>query len=104
MTLQQVRKLLEPEMHGMQRLRSLFFSNPMSDLNNLSYYEILPHEPLHDISNHIKNLFYELVHHIPKEMKEIFSNTIQKSFNGKDAKNSSDYRKSLLIVGNWLLE
>ena len=33
-------------------------------------------------------------------MKETFTNTIQKSFNGKDAKNSSDYRKSLLIVGN----
>ena len=44
----------------------------MSDLNdlNLSYYEILPHEPLDDISNHIKNLFNELVHHIPKKMKE----------------------------------
>ena len=80
----------------------------MSDLNdlNLSYYEILPHEPLHEISNHIKNLFYELVRHIPKKMTEIFSNTIQKSFNGKDAKNSSNYRKSLLLltVGNWLLE
>ena len=106
MTLEQVRKLLESEMHGMQRLPSLFFNNPMSDLNdlNLPCYEILPHEPLHDISNHIKNLFNELVHHIPKKMKETFSNTIQKSFNGKDPKNSSDYRKSLLIVGNCLQE
>ena len=106
MTLEQVRKLLESEMHGMERLPSLFFDNPMSDLNdlNLSYYEILPHEPLCDISNHIKNFFNELVHHIPKKMKQAFSNTIQKSFKWKDAKNSSDYRKSLLIVGNWLQE
>ena len=37
-------------------------------------------------------------------MKETFSNTIQKSFKGKDAKNFSGYRKSLLIVGNWLQE
>ena len=37
-------------------------------------------------------------------MKETFSNTIQESFAGKDAKNSSDYWKSLLIVGNWLQE
>ena len=59
MTLEQVRKLLESEMHDMQRLPSLFFNNPMSDLNdlNLPYYEILPHEPLHNISNYIKNLF-----------------------------------------------
>ena len=37
-------------------------------------------------------------------MKETFSNTIQKSFNGKDAKNASNYRKRLLIVGYWLQE
>ena len=104
MTLEQIRKLLESEMRGMQRLPSLFFKNPMPDLNDISllYYEILPHEPLHDISDHIKNLFNELVHHIPEKMKETFNNIIEKSFNGKDAKNSSDYRKGLLIVGNWL--
>ena len=69
MTLEQVRKLLESEMPGMERLPSLFFNNPMSDLNdlNLSYYETLPHEPLCDISNHIKNFFNELVPHIPKK-------------------------------------
>ena len=59
MTLEQLRKLLEPKMHGMQRLPSLFLNKPMSDLNdlNLSYYQILPHEPLQNILNHIKNLF-----------------------------------------------
>ena len=80
-----------------------YFSTILCDLN-LSYYEIPPHEPIHDILNHIKNLFNELVHHIPKKMKETFSNTIQNSFNGKDAKRFSDYCKSLLIVGNWLQE
>ena len=35
-------------------------------------------------------------------MKETFSNTTQKSFNGKDVINFSDYRKTELIVGNWL--
>ena len=41
----------------------------MSDLNdlNLSCYKILPHELVHDISNYIKNLFKELLHHIPKK-------------------------------------
>ena len=55
MTLERVCKLLESEMHDMQRLCSLFFNNPVSDLN-LSYYEILLHEPLQDISNHILKL------------------------------------------------
>ena len=32
---------------------------------NLSSYEILYTEPLHDISNHIKNLYQELPHHFP---------------------------------------
>ena len=102
MTLEQVRTLLESEIRSMQRLLPLFFSNATSDLNdlNFSYYKILPHEPLQDISNHIKNLFNELLHH--KKMKETFSNTTQKSFNGKDVINFSDYRKTELIVGNWL--
>ena len=106
MTQEQLRKLLDNEMHGMQRLPSLMFNNPLSDLSelNLPSYEILPHEPLHDISNHIKNLFAELAHHVPPKYKEDIKATINKSFNGKEAKNSSDYRKSLLFVGNWLLE
>ena len=37
-------------------------------------------------------------------MKKTFSSNIRKSFNGKDTKNYSYYRKSLLIVRKWLQE
>ena len=36
-----------------------------------------------------------------KEHKESFKDMINVSFNGKIAKNSSDYRKSILIVTKW---
>ena len=106
MTHDQFKKLLEKNVHGMQRLPALMYDHPtfnLSDLN-LADYEILCHEPLHDISNHIKNLYNELVHHVPNNIQDSFKQIIQNSFNGKEAKNGSDYRKSLLLVGNWLLE
>ena len=62
------------------------------------------HEALHDISNHIKNLYNELVHHVPNNIQDGFKQTIQNSFNGKEVKNASDCRKILLLVGDWLLE
>ena len=54
------------EMHRIQRMPAPFAS---LDEINLSRYEILINEPLHDISNHFKNIQEELPHHIPKEEK-----------------------------------
>ena len=78
----------------MQRLPSLFFNNLMSDLNdlNLSHYEILPHEPLHDISNNIKNLLNELVHHIPKKRRKHLATLSKSHLMGK-------IPKTLQIIG-----
>ena len=90
----------------MQRLSALMYDHPtfnLSDLN-LADYEILCHEPLHDISNHTKNLYNELVHHVPNSIQDRFKQIIQNSFNRKEVKNGSNYRKSLLLAGNWLLE
>ena len=75
----------------------------LSDLN-LADYAILCHDPLHDISNHTKNLRNELVHHVANNIQDRFKQIIQNSFNGKEAKNGSDSRKSFLLVGNWLPE
>ena len=100
MTHDQLKKLLEKNLHGVQRL----YDHPtfnFSDLN-LAEYEILCHEPLHDIANHIKNLYNELVHHVPNNIQDRLKQIIQNSFNGKEAKNGSDYRKSLLLVGTLL--
>ena len=79
------------------------FYNPTSNLAdiNLDFYEILFTEPLHDISNHIQNLYAELPFQMEKEYKKSFTDIINVSFNGKIAKNSSDYRKSILIVTKW---
>ena len=60
-------------------------------------------EPLHDISSHIKNLQHEIPHHVPKGKKALVKDIITSSFNGKEAKNSADHRKSLLLMTNWFL-
>ena len=94
---------LENEVHGIQRVPALMYNNPLDTLEslNLSKYEILVTEPLHDLSNHIKNLYQEIPYHVPKNMKKDVRQILDVSFNGKDAKNSSDYRKNLLIVAKW---
>ena len=52
----------------------------------------------------MKNLHEELPRHTDKELKKPFNFIINNSFNGKEAKNASDYRKSLLIVTQRFLE
>ena len=63
---------LEEIMRGIQRLPALMYYNPQNDIHqiNLETYEILFTEPLHDISNHIKNLYTELPYHIEKEHRK----------------------------------
>ena len=92
-------------MHGIQRLPALLYksSEPFDMRNyNIPDYEILTCEPLHDICNHTKNLYDELPH-LPKKEKANLNDIIRTSFHSKEAKNSSDYRKSLLIVTHWLI-
>ena len=74
MTHDQLKKLLEKNLHGMQRLPALMYDHPTFNLSDLNFadYEILCHEPLHDISNHIKNLYDELAHHVPNNIQDNF--------------------------------
>ena len=101
---QSLQTSLDMEMHGIQRMLVLLFPKPFAKLEdiNLGKYEILINEPLHDISNHIKNIQQEIPHHVPKDKKSSVKE-INSSFNGKEAKNAADYRKSLLLVTNWFL-
>ena len=96
-------KLLE-EMHGIQRLPALMFYHPFHSLSdlNIDRYEVLKSEPLHDITNHIKNLYSELPFHFNINQRKEFINFIEASYNGKEAKNGSDHRESLLLVCIWL--
>ena len=86
---------LKLEMHGIQRFPSLMQADP-SMTGLLTNYEILGCEPLHDLKNHIENLYMELPHHLPKPPKKYFEETIVASFEKKDCKRGVDYRKSLV--------
>ena len=68
--------LLLYEMYDMRRLPALLSDHPHQDFEelHLSQYEILPTEPLHHISNHIKKIYQELLFHADK------TDTSKKSF------------------------
>ena len=106
MTHDQLKKLLEKNLHGMQRLPALMYDHSTFNLSdiNLPNYGILCHEPFHEISNYIENLCNELVHHVPNNIQDRFKQIIQNLFNGKETKSASDCWKSFLLAGNWLLE
>ena len=93
-------------MHDIQTHPALMYYNPHNDIHQISLQicEILFNEPLHDMSNHIKNLYTELPYHIEKEHRQSLSFIINNSFGGKEAKQSSVYRKSLLVVTQWFKE
>ena len=63
---------------------------------NLTDYEILGTEPLHDINGHIRNLFDENVEHVPN--KTYLQNVITSSYQGKEVKRSADTQLALLLV------
>ena len=89
---------LEQEAKGIQRVPAIIFENPVADCNkfNLIYYEILGIEPLHGINGHIKNLFEEIVEHVPN--KTYLQNVIASSYEGKEVKRGADTQLALLLV------
>ena len=91
-------------MDGIQRLPVLLVGQSNFNLQSLylDSYEIQTHESLHDFLNYIKNLYEELPRDLPKEEKEKLGDIISSSFNANEAKNGSDYRKSLQYVSTWL--
>ena len=93
-----LRDKLIKEMCGIQRVPSLLFTQPDTDISStvLRSYEILGCEPLHDIGNHIKNLFMEIPHHF--EDKVEISSVIEATFNENDTRRCVDYRSSLIKI------
>ena len=98
-----LQNILDDTVHGIQRFPTILYGNESVSLAdiNLQDYEILFTEPLHDISNHIKNLYAEIPYHVDKKIKKDVTAIIDLSFNNKDARNSADYRRSLLFVTKW---
>ena len=81
------------EMHGIQRLPLLYNQGFFEQLES---YEVLPCEPLHDVKNHIENLYIELPLHLKKEEKKLMEEFISLSFERKETKRGVDCRKSLI--------
>ena len=61
---------LTSELAGHCRVPALLFNAPKTTLEDLgaSKYEIVPCEPMHDLSNHITNLLDELPNHVSKDV------------------------------------
>ena len=96
---QELKNLLDMEMHGMQRVPALLINNPKKPLKELCLdrYEVLPVEPLHDVGHHIDNILTELPHHLEKK-KEKLQETISASYAGKESKRGVDHREALIKV------
>ena len=109
----ELQSLFDFEMHSIQQLKPLLFGQTNFNLKSvhLGWYEILTHEPLPNFMNYIKNLYKELLLHLPKEEKlpihqciNSSKNVIKPSFNAKEARSGLDYRKWLLYIYTWLIE
>ena len=101
-----LKALLACEVHGIQSVPALMSSCPNSTLEelNLQMYEVLGTEPLHDVSNHVKNLHEEIPFKFEKEIKKSIVNIINVSFKNEQVRNLADHRESLLIVCTYLQE
>lgn len=94
----ELQSLLTEEMCGMQRVPALLFNTPLASLQHLGLddYEILPAEPLHDIGNHINNVFTELPYHLSPEESKVLQESIETCLASKESKRTVDYRAALV--------
>ena len=77
---------------GIQRVPTLVLLNPCQDLTSLRLkdYTVLDCEPLHDIKGHFGNLFKELPHILPPELRSSCKEVIEA--NMKDNMTGAAYR------------
>ena len=99
-TVKEMKELLVEEMHGVQRVPALLYSNPTSTMESYhsSNYEILPFEPLHDIGKHIENVCSELPHHVSASEANIINEVKKLCLGGKETTRTFDYRCFSLIL------
>ena len=65
---------LREELKGIQRVPALCFPNQSASMKelNLTQYEVVPVEPLHDLKEHINNILKELPKHLTGEETSLF--------------------------------
>lgn len=67
----------------------------------LPEYEMALCEPLHDYSNHVKNLLEEIPSHLPKESKDVLLATTA-IFHGKQCLRACDYQDPAVTLPQML--
>ena len=94
-------KRLKHELGGVQRVPTILFdakSNKTMESLGLGQYEITLCEPLHDYSNHVKNLITEIPAHLTKEGKECFECALEAVFKDKQSIRGCDYRDAAVVL------
>ena len=68
-----LKKQLVTAMQGIKRVPSLLYYCPENDVysSELKYYEIMACEPLHDIKEHIDNIYREIPCHMNEAKNDI---------------------------------
>ncbi|XP_078684908.1 uncharacterized protein LOC144918223 [Branchiostoma floridae x Branchiostoma belcheri] len=96
--------ILKNELHGIKRPPALLFHCPETSLEslNLEKYEVLPCEPLHDISHHIQHIFEELPFHVSSDVKNDIKQVYNATLGTKELKRGCDYRVALIALANTL--
>ena len=91
---------LKEELRGVQRVPALSFPNQMASMKdlNLTRYEVVPVEPLHDLKEHINNILKELPKHLTEEEKVLFEESIEAVLSTKEKLRGSDYRLCCIVL------
>ncbi|CAG2222039.1 unnamed protein product [Mytilus edulis] len=92
-------------MHGVTRPPALLMKNPRISTKNLNLesYEILHNEPLHDISNVVKNIIEELPTHIEnKNVQNEFEKFAAKTVGEKNQVKGSDARRFVVQLAKFI--
>ncbi|XP_066298089.1 uncharacterized protein [Branchiostoma lanceolatum] len=99
-TSKELQALLKTQLHGVKRPPALLFGSTDTSLEdlNLDRYEVLPCEPLHDVSHQTDNLFQELPHHVPSDIRQIIKEVYDATLGNKEMKRGCDYRVALVTL------
>ena len=91
---------LKEVLRGIQRVPALCFPQQECSLQELSLenYEVLPVEPLHDLKEHINNIFKELPKHLNDEEKVLFDEAMEAVLSTKEKLRGSDYRLCCVVL------
>ena len=97
-----LKELLACEVYGIQVSLALIFSCPNSTLEelNLQMYDVLGTEPLHDTSNHAKNLYEEIPFKFEKETIKSIVNITNVSFKNKQGEIQLIAKKAFSLYAN----